>query len=237
MVHAIQIKKEIRHMKKQTIYRWSFVLVLLSVPWVYLASIWNQLPATIPVHFGVDFKPDRYGPRNEIFFVPIVFTVISLVVYLGLTNIYKIDPKKMAKKQAGIFKQIALVMLVFMCFVVLMVLYWTLKQEALGINIFLVMMGLLFAYLGNVLHSIKPNYFAGFRLPWTLESEDNWRATHLMAGKIWFAGGLLIAVLAIFIKPFIMFFVMCAIILTMVLIPAIYSYRYFKREKLRQAGS
>jgi uncharacterized membrane protein len=143
----------------------------------------------------------------------------------------------MAKKQAGIFKQIALVMLVFMCFVVLMVLYWTLKQEALGINIFLVMMGLLFAYLGNVLHSIKPNYFAGFRLPWTLESEDNWRATHLMAGKIWFAGGLLIAVLAIFIKPFIMFFVMCAIILTMVLIPAIYSYRYFKREKLRQAGS
>ena len=81
------------------------------------------------------------------------------------------------------------------------------------------------------MHSIKPNYFAGFRMPWTLESEENWKATHMLASKIWFAGGILIAILALFIKPFIMFFVMMGIVLIMVLVPAIFSYRFFKKEK------
>ena len=92
-------------------------------------------------------------------------------------------------------------------------------------------MGLLFAYMGNILHSIKPNYFAGFRLPWTLESEENWRATHLLASKIWFAGGILIAILALLIKPIIMFFVMIGIVLVMAIIPTVYSYRMFTRSK------
>jgi uncharacterized membrane protein len=98
-------------------------------------------------------------------------------------------------------------------------------------NLVLAMMGLLFAYMGNVMHSIKPNYFAGFRLPWTLESEENWKATHLLGSKIWFAGGILIAILALFIKPIVMFFIMMGIVLVMVIIPTVYSYRMFARSK------
>ena len=33
------------------------------------------------------------------------------------------------------------------------------------------------------MHSIKPNYFVGMRLPWTLESEANWRSTHQFASR------------------------------------------------------
>ena len=108
---------------------------------------------------------------------------------------------------------------------------WTVKQHTVGLNLILVMMGLLFAYMGNILHSIKPNYFAGFRLPWTLESEENWKATHFLASKIWFSGGILIAILALFIEPIIMFFVMLAIVLVMAVIPTVYSYRMFAKSK------
>jgi len=113
----------------------------------------------------------------------------------------------------------------------IIILNWTASRRTVGLNLVLVMMGLLFAYMGNILHSIKPNYFAGFRLPWALESEENWKATHLLAGKIWFAGGILIAVLALFIKPIIMFFVMMGIVLVMAIIPTVYSYRMFVRSK------
>ena len=221
-------------MKKQSWLRWAIVFLMISIPWIYLASIWKGLPATIPIHFGTNFEPDRYGPKRNIFLIPLIFTGLSILMYLLLTNIYKLDPKRYAKKQPGFFNKIALVIVLFMCCVCLFVMYWTVKQKATGMNIFLVMMGLLFAYIGNLMHSIKPNYFAGFRLPWTLESEENWRVTHLLASKLWFAGGLLIAILAIFIKPFIMFFVMMGIVLVMVLIPAIFSYKYFKKEKLGQ---
>ena len=44
--------------------------------------------------------------------------------------------------------------------------------------------GLLFMFIGNLMYSIKPNYFAGIRLPWTLSSDDNWRATHKVGGIV-----------------------------------------------------
>ncbi|HZJ60810.1 MAG TPA: SdpI family protein [Chitinophagaceae bacterium] len=218
-------------MRKHTLLRWTFVCVIALIPWVYLLSIWSSLPERIPVHFRIDGTPDKYGQRNEIFLIPATCTLVSILVYLLLTNIYKIDPKRLAQKQPEIFLKIALVVVVFISCMSIIILNWTATQHTMGMNLVLAMMGLLFAYMGNVMHSIKPNYFAGFRLPWTLESEENWRATHLLGSKIWFAGGILIAILALFIKPLVMFFIMMGIVLVMVIIPTVYSYRMFARSK------
>lgn len=235
MVIAIQNKKEIE-MNKNVALRWLFILAMLSIPWIYLAVNWSSLPERIPMHFGFDGKPDQFGDKQRAVYIPLSITLAALLVYLLLTNIYKLDPKRYARNQQGVFTKIAMAVLVFLTCVGLFVLNWTISQHAGGLNIFLVMMGLLFAYLGNVMHSIKPNYFAGFRLPWTLESENNWRATHLLVGKMWFAGGILIAILAIFIDPFIMFFIMFSILLVMIVVPAVYSYRFFKKEKAGQVS-
>ena len=218
-------------MRKHTLLRWTFVFVITLIPWVYLFSILSSLPDRIPVHFGLDGTPDKYGQRNEIFFIPATCTLVSVLIYLLLTNIYKIDPKRLAQKQPEIFLKIAMVVVVFISCMSIIILNWTATQHTMGMNLVLAMMGLLFAYMGNVMHSIKPNYFAGFRLPWTLESEENWRATHLLGSKIWFAGGILIAILALFIKPLVMFFIMMGIVLVMVIIPTVYSYRMFARSK------
>jgi uncharacterized membrane protein len=218
-------------MRKHTLLRWTFIFIINLVPWLYLLSIWNSLPEKIPVHFGLDGTPDKYGQRSQVFFIPATCTVVSVLVYLLLTNIYKLDPKRWASKQPGIFLKIAMVVVVFICCMSIIMLNWTASQHTIGLNLVLVMMGLLFAYMGNVMHSIKPNYIAGFRLPWTLESEENWRATHLLGSKIWFAGGILIAILALFIKPTVMFFIMMGIVLVMVIIPTVYSYRMFARSK------
>lgn len=217
-------------MKKHVLLNWTFVLIITSIPWIYLAIIWKNLPETIPVHFGLNGTPDRFGGKNEIFFIPIVMTVISLLVFLLLTNIYKIDPKRYATKQSGTFLKFAMAIVVFISFIGLLILNWTVKQHTNSMNLMLVLMGLLFAYIGNIMHSIKPNYFAGFRLPWTLESEENWKVTHRLVSKLWFAGGILIAILALIIKPISMFFVMMGIILIMVIVPAIFSYKFFKKE-------
>lgn len=221
-------------MKHSAILRWIFIIVLLSIPWIYLATIWKNLPERIPVHFGINGTPDKYGEKNQVFIFSSIITAVALLVYFILTNIYKIDPKRYATKQQGTFLKIGMVMIVFLSFVNVIILRWTVQQHTGSLNLFLVAFGLLFAYFGNIMHSIKPNYFAGLRLPWTLESEANWKATHQFASKIWFVGGILIAILALFIKPMVMFFVMMGIILVMVIIPIIFSYRYFKKEKAGQ---
>jgi uncharacterized membrane protein len=78
---------------------------------------------------------------------------------------------------------------------------------------------------------MKPNYVAGFRLPWTLKNEDNWRRTHHIAGRLWFGGGLLGALLFLLLS--FKFAVISVIVLFSILVlwPAIYSYRLYKKTK------
>ena len=61
------------------------------------------------------------------------------------------------------------------------------------LDLIFVIIGLLFAFLGNYFKTIKPNYFIGIKTPWTLENEEVWKKTHLIGGKLWFIGGLLMA--------------------------------------------
>ena len=83
-----------------------------------------------------------------------------------------------------------------------------------------------------MLNSIKPNYFAGFRTPWALENEDNWRATHRLVSKMWFAGGILVTIFALILPSGPATIVMLSLVAVMTIIPFIYSYVYFKKHSL-----
>jgi uncharacterized membrane protein len=96
------------------------------------------------------------------------------------------------------------------------------------IKVFPALMGVFFIFMGNILHSIKPNYFAGIRTPWTLESEETWRKTHQLGGKIWFFGGF-VMVLNGLVVPFpASTFVMMGLLFIMCIIPVVYSYTYYQ---------
>jgi uncharacterized membrane protein len=193
VVHTIQDKKikPFINMKQTKLFQWLFPFIVMSIPWIYMIWIWDQLPQTIPTHFGAKGLPDAFGPKKEMIMIPAVFTVLGILMYFILLNIHKIDPKKKyTANTSAVLSKIAVIMLILLCAVSLFVSYWTLKGKIEGMAVFFCGLSLFFAYMGNLMHSIKPNYFAGFRLPWTLESEDNWRKTHQLASKIWFLGGI-----------------------------------------------
>ena len=101
----------------------------------------------------------------------------------------------------------------------------------LGIRYVFAGVGLLFSFIGNYMHTIRPNYFAGFRVPWTLNNEDNWRKTHLLGGKLWFAGGLVISLVSILLPDTISIIAFFTITMTLVIIPLVYSYRLYKGSR------
>ena len=76
---------------------------------------------------------------------------------------------------------------------------------------------------------IHQNYFAGFKLPWTLENVDNWNATHKVAGKIWLYGGFFQAIATITLPSFLGFVCFMIATVIMIAIPTIFSYRMFKK--------
>ncbi len=200
----------------------------LSAPFIYLNLVYADLPAQVATHFGSDMKPDKYGDKNEMWTTLGIIMGVSLITYLIMTNIGKIDPKNQTLQSKAIMEKLGLTIVVFMSVLTIYIVYSAVQNES-G-NLLFILLGGLFAVLGNLLHSVKPNYFVGFRLPWTLESGDNWRKTHQLGGKVWVIGGLLIAILSLIVPVSQMFKVFITLIILMVIIPSIYSYKQYQKS-------
>ncbi|MEO6613564.1 MAG: SdpI family protein [Chitinophagaceae bacterium] len=206
-------------------------------PAIYLALVWNRLPGRIAMHFNLRGNPDRFGNKQELILLTVVFIVINLLVYFLLTNIHRLDPKRYAADNKERLRRIAFAVSVFMSAILFAIIYSSISGSTKPMMGFIFSgVGLLFAIIGNYLPNLKPNYFAGLRLPWTLEDPDNWKKTHALAGKLWFAGGLLLAIICLFTPPvvsIVIFFIVMAVI---VIIPCIFSYRLFKQRKMTGAS-
>lgn len=205
------------------------LVVLLSAPIIYLKMVYNDLPQKVALHFGADGQPDRYGEKSELWTPILIMMSVALVTYLIVTNIGKIDPKKQTLQSQELMQKLGLTIVSFVSILTMYIVYSSYNPTD-GKLVF-IMMGLFFAATGNFMNNVKPNYFVGLRLPWTLENEDNWRNTHHLASKLWVVGGLLIAILAIFIAPGLMSKIMVPVVLLIVIIPSVYSYQYYKKTK------
>ena len=208
------------------------VWLIIIVPAVYLAIIWNKMPQMIATHFDINGDANKFSTKKEFLIFLRIMILVSGGIYLILTNIYRIDPKKYAADNKYRLQRLAFAVVVFMTAISLMVIYAGVHGKVrLNIRYLFALMGLLWAIVGNYMHNIKPNYFAGFRLPWTLENEDNWKKTHLLAGKLWFAGGLLITIICLIVPQKFVLLIWFIILAPMVFVPTIYSYVLYKKQK------
>ncbi len=209
------------------------VWLVIAAPAIYLAVVWNQLPEKVAMHYNLQGNPDRYGSKNELIGLVAILIGTNILVYFLLTNIYRIDPKKHAGENKERLRRIAFAVVVFVSLLLFLIIHSSLRGDIqLSMGIVFSGVGLLFAVIGNYMPNLKPNYFAGFRLPWTLENADNWRKTHAIAGKLWFSGGLLIAVICLFTPPLFSAIIFFTITAALVIIPFVYSYRLYKQQKI-----
>jgi uncharacterized membrane protein len=208
------------------------VWIIILVPVFYLAIVWKKLPEKIAMHFDIEGNADRYDSKNEFLLFMGIMVVVSIGIYLLLANIYRIDPKRNAADNKGRLQKIGFAIVVFLSAIECLVIYIATEGSVkLNVRFMLALVGIFYAVIGNYMNNIKPNYFAGFRLPWTLENEDNWRYTHHLASKLWFAGGLLITVICIFTSTTVSVVSMFTIIFVATIIPVIYSYKFYKKQK------
>lgn len=211
------------------------VWFIIIVPIIYLAVVWDKLPERIAMHFDIHGNPDRYDSKNQFLWFMLIMLVVSIGIYFLLANIWRIDPKKYAAENKDRLHKIGFALVVFLAVIQCIVIYigaqGTLK---LNLRFFFALIGLFWMVLANYMNNLRPNYFAGFRLPWTLENEENWRRTHHLASKLWFAGGFLIAIICIATSTTVSIIAIFSILVTITVIPTVYSYRLYKKQKALQ---
>lgn len=205
-------------------------LIIWLLPAVYLLYIFPGLPDTLPVHFGLNGTPDRYGSKTEFLAAPLILMGMSVLVYLLMKFLPAIDPKKYVKYGEPVFQKIGVGIVVLMAAISIGIMIAATTGVFKADRFVLPGVGLFFAFMGNLMHSIKPNYFAGLRTPWTLEDNDTWRATHRLAGKMWFVGGIILTAITLLLPAKAGMITFMGITFVMVIIPVIYSYVYYKNH-------
>jgi uncharacterized membrane protein len=205
-------------------------VVIWALPLVYLIGVYPSLGPTLPIHFDMAGKPNGYGSREA--FVGVVLTIsgIGLGTALLVRFLPRIDPKNKARYSQAIFIRISYALVLFLSLLSAVIIYasvnghFTLPQKFLY-----PLLGLFFAYLGNMFNNVKPNYFVGIRTPWTLENEVVWRKTHQLAARIWLPGGILLAILGWVLPQTAAHIVFITAILVMAIVPVAYSYILFRQ--------
>ncbi|MEM1094990.1 MAG: SdpI family protein [Bacteroidota bacterium] len=204
---------------------WGTWLVLL-LPFFFIPYLWGILPDEIPTHWNAAGEADDYSSKAfGLLFIPL----LNIAIYLGTIFLVKIDPKKQAAADQKPVRALLFIMPFFMTAVFGFIMYKTLNPDANVTGLVLGGVGLMLAAIGNYLGTMKPNYFIGIRTPWTLQSDDVWRSTHRMAGPIWMAGGLGLAI-GVFVFPASIFpLVFMGVTVLLALIPVVYSYLAFQQ--------
>ena len=197
--------------------------LVLLLPVAVGLLLWNQLPESIPIHWNVAGEVDGWGSRAmAVFFLPLFVLAIHWICVLATCA----DPKN--KNVNG--KPIKLVLWIcpFISLLLCTVVYAAALGYDLSIEILMpVLMGILFVIIGNYMPKCKQNYTIGIKLPWTLNSEENWNRTHRFAGWIWVIGGCVVMATAVLGNVF----VMLGATLVMAIIPVIYSYLFYRKSQ------
>jgi len=204
------------------------IIGFVLLPFIYLAYLWNSLPEKVPIHWDYKGEIDNWGTKYSL--MGIVF-LLTVFIYVLMLVIPKIDPKKRIELMGGKYYQIKFILVGFMSVLALFIIYSS-KNQSLSTTIMVfVLIGLLFMALGNYFKVIKQNYFLGIKTPWTLESEEVWKLTHILAGKLWIVGGLLIVISSLVIPENINFYFFISITAIISIVPIVYSYLIFMKLK------
>lgn len=206
--------------------------IIAAVPVAYLLVQWNTIPARVALHFGPDGKPDRYGGKPELLVSIVMMTIIGLLCYALVTNAHKLDKKKFKDGKPPIFDTIALATMTLISVLSLAIVINSIHPDIVLLGkVVMPAIGLFFVFMGNVMYNIRPNSFVGVRVPWTLKDEDNWKKTHRVSARLFFVGGLLITLVALFFDTRVASMFTTGVSLVIALASILYSYLYYRNNK------
>ena len=175
--------------KKQLI----LTTIICLLPILAGLALYSRLPEQVPTHFDLSGIPNGWSSRPfAVFVLPCFMAAANLILHICLDK----DPKR--NNMSAALKSISL----WIIPVLSVLCYGLTLAAAMGRpshieTIVPLLVGILFLLIGNYLPKTKQSYTMGIRLPWTLESEENWNRTHRLAGFLWVAAGTLFILLSL----------------------------------------
>ncbi len=189
--------------------------------------LWNRLPDPMPTHFDAAGEANGYMSKAvAVFALP----AAMLLVHILCTVMTLIDPKRRNIDGKPFL------MVLWICPVMSILVSGFMYAYALGMKVnittgMFIAIGIMLIILGNYLPKCGQNYSIGIKVPWALNDEANWQATHRFGGKVYVVAGVATVILAFFVTASpVLFWVYFAVDMVACAAPAVYSYVYYLRH-------
>lgn len=211
------MKNKFRLRKSSIISIITSILILI----IFNILFYDKMPAELPTHWNFHGEVDDYSSRfdamvlNQGFFV-----VMNIFVCFMLDN----DPRN--KKQNNFVMTISKLAVPLVMILIYVLTIMTGLGRDVNVSVIIpLFVGLLFIAIGNYLPKTKRNYTMGIKLPWTLNSDENWRRTHRLGGICFIIIGFCL-IISVFLKSEIIFI---ASLIIGTIIPSVYSYYLYTK--------
>ena len=202
--------------------------VLLVGMFVMAAIAWPRVPERIPVHWGIDGTPNRYGGRVEGL---LLLPLIAVGLYLLLRFLPRLDPRRANYALfGGSYDLIRFTTLVFLAITYAVSLLVAAGYALDMTQIVPLLVGGLFIVIGSVLGKLRPTWFVGIRTPWTLSSARSWNKTHRLGGWVFLIAGLLMALSGLLRQPIMLLAVVAALCVALLGL-IFYSYLIWRQDQ------
>lgn len=192
--------------------------------------LWLLTPADLrlPVHWGIDGQPDRYGSKWE---AGLVIPGVAAVLLLLFSMAPRLEPRRQHLQQsAKAFRAIWMGTIGFLAVIHLAVVASGLGAHLNFLALTSGLIGLLFVVMGNYLGKTRSTFFLGIRTPWTLSSERVWDRTHRLGGRLFMLAGVVTVALALLAPPSYAAGFMLAGGIGVALVSVVYSYLAWRQE-------
>ena len=170
--------------------------VALAATAFFTLTAFQTLPAdaVLAIHWSINGVADGFAGREALLIVPITTALVGGLLWLGV----RYDPKRANIARSSDALGIVVVALSLLVAVVQSAIINSGFGEAARLDRAVpIAAGAFIAILGYAMPNIRQNYTIGVRLPWTIESEAAWDASHRFIGGIWILVGTVTALLGL----------------------------------------
>lgn len=213
---------------KKTTKMQIFISILSFLPLVLVLAVYSKLPDKVPMQWDFGGKVG-YDDKNKLFIIAIMSIVFAVLFPL----LPKIDPKKKNyDKFSSSYQIFQVFMMFFMLFMTAICVIEALRPNTLNVSMLVcIIVGILFAFIGNMMPRFRSNWFCGIRTPWTMSSDENWTKTHRLGGKMFFTAGIITLFSALIPNEYFRFGIIMTALMIACIVPSVYSYLLYKKTK------
>ena len=220
--------------------------IMAFIPLIITVILYGSLPEKVPMQFDINWNVDRYGHRSELIYACATFLLMPLMFSVFIRNFErKAAGTDDEKAKAGYMSNIKVVTIIgiitsliltvtYICILILM--FKTISNTGSDLSFdptkpILIMLGILFMVLGNILPKTRRNSVVGLRCSWTYYNDVTWQKSNRFAALLIIALGAFTIGMAMIMPAMIVISVMMGALFLITIVSLIYAYRVYKEEK------